>query len=175
MPDNTQINTGTGGDLIASDIITTLNGAADATGAKAQRAKIGWGQDGTFNDVASTNPLPVIDTPDSTSTYSPNNATTTVYAASLVVKASAGNLFSLTGYNSKTSSQFIQIHNTASLPADTAVPVLIFFVPASSNFSLDFGGKFGRYFSTGITICNSSTGTTKAIGAADCWFDAQYK
>jgi hypothetical protein len=112
--------------------------------------------------------------PDATSTYAPTNATSTAYETNRVIKGSAGVLFSLTGYNSKTSAQFIQLHNASSLPADTAAPVITFTVPASSNFSWDLGGKFGRYFSTGIVICNSSTGATKTIGSSDCWFDAQY-
>jgi hypothetical protein len=104
----------------------------------------------------------------------PTNATTTAYAASLIVKASAGTLYTITGYNSNTAAQFIQIHDSATLPADTAVPKVIFMVPGSSNFSFDVG-PYGRSFTTGITICNSTTGPTKTIGAANCWFDAQYK
>ena len=123
--------------------------------------------------IATDDVVQVKTVPDATATYAPTNATTTAYAASLIAKAAAGKLLMITGYNSKTTSQFIQVHNTATLPADTAVPVLIFTIPPTSNFSLDMG-SYGRFFSTGITICNSSTGPTKTIGAADCWFDVQY-
>jgi hypothetical protein len=111
--------------------------------------------------------------PDATSTYAPTNSTSIAYESNRVVKASAGVLFSITGYNSLASAQFIHLHNSVSLPAEGSVPVVIFKVQASSNFSFS-ADKFGRYFSVGIVICNSSTGPTKTIGASDCWFDVQY-
>lgn len=58
MADNTTLNTGTGGDVIATDDITTLNGGA-VSGVKAQRVKVGFGVDAAFRDVESSNPLPV--------------------------------------------------------------------------------------------------------------------
>ncbi len=102
-----------------------------------------------------------------------SNASTTVYATSLVIKATAGRLYGISGYNSKGSAQFIQLHDSATLPADTAIPIVTITVPASSNFSIDFGAV-GMTFTTGIVASNSSTGPTKTIGSADCWFAARY-
>lgn len=116
-------------------------------------------------------PAPVTLAP-SADTSGPRNATTTAYAASLVVKATPGLCFGLCGYNSG-SAQFVQLHDAASLPANAAVPVFTILVPATSNFAVDFG-TYGRQFTTGIVACNSSTGPTKTIGSADCWFDVQY-
>lgn len=98
----------------------------------------------------------------------------TAAAASLVIKASAGTLMSLVGYNGKASAQFIQVHNTTTVVADTAVPIYSFTVPAVSNFSLDVPVS-GSPFTTGIMVCNSSTQATKTIGSADCWFTAVIK
>lgn len=110
--------------------------------------------------------------PPSGSTNALTNVTSTAYETSHVLKNAAGRLYSLTGYNSKNGSQFIQLFNSATVPSDTSVPVVTFLVQASSPFSLAYP-EYGRYFSTGIAISNSSSGPTKTIGSADCWFDAQ--
>ena len=52
MADNTTLNTGSGGDTIASD---------DISGVKHQRVKIQYGADGSATDVSDTNPLPIDD------------------------------------------------------------------------------------------------------------------
>jgi hypothetical protein len=102
------------------------------------------------------------------------NSTSTAYEASRVIKANPGTLFGMSGYNSKVSAQFIQIYDNTAVPANGDLPVVMFAVSAASNFSIDFGVN-GRNFSRGIVVGNSSTGPTKTIGSADCWFDAQYR
>lgn len=61
MADNTTLNSGTGGDVIATDDVTSLNGGA-SSGIKVQRVKVMFGSDGSATDVDSANPLPVIQT-----------------------------------------------------------------------------------------------------------------
>lgn len=102
-----------------------------------------------------------------------NNSTTTAYAANLVVSTVGVTVYGLSGYNSKGSAQFIQIHDASSLPADTAIPSFLMTVGASSNFSHSFGDK-GMQFQSGCVVCNSSTGPTKTIGSADCFVNVQY-
>lgn len=51
MADNTVLNTGTGGDVIATD---------DIAGVKYQRVKVVYGVDGAATDASATNPLPVV-------------------------------------------------------------------------------------------------------------------
>tara|TARA_R110000868_G_scaffold405128_1_gene684126 strand:- start:229 stop:981 length:753 start_codon:yes stop_codon:yes gene_type:complete len=58
MADNTILNLGTGGDTIATDDLTTLNGGV-VSGVKAQRTKVGWGADASFRDVSGVYPLPI--------------------------------------------------------------------------------------------------------------------
>lgn len=104
----------------------------------------------------------------------PVNKTGNAYVNALVVKSGSGTLWGFSGYNSNTAAQFVQVHDANSVPADGQIPKILLAVPPSSNFSVDFGQR-GRAFSQGIVICNSSTGATKTIGSADCWFDVQYE
>ena len=58
MADNTALNSGSGGDVIATDELVTLNGGA-SSGVKVQRVKVGHGADGNLTDVSAANPLPI--------------------------------------------------------------------------------------------------------------------
>lgn len=99
------------------------------------------------------------------------NATTAAYANSLIASATPASLAGITIYNSSASTQFIQFHDSATLPADTAAPKFFIEVLSGSSRMIEFLRP--REFVNGIVVCNSSTATTKTIGSADCWFDVQ--
>lgn len=104
---------------------------------------------------------------------SASTVNSTAYEPSRIFKVTPGALVSLSGFNNSASAQFIQIHNAIALPIDGAAPIAFFTVPAASNFSFSFPTPLTM--SVGITICRSSTGPTKTIGAgaADVWFYGQ--
>jgi hypothetical protein len=108
----------------------------------------------------------------------PISATTAALASSLVVCAGACRLIGLSGYSNKAAAQFVQLFDAAGVPADGAVPVVVFAVgigggAATGTFSVYYGSA-GRWFDRGVVVVNSSTAATKTIGSADTWFDAQY-
>lgn len=59
MADNTTLP-GTG-EKIATDELALLNGATADAGLKVQRVKVGYGPDGSLQDVTGDAPLPVVD------------------------------------------------------------------------------------------------------------------
>jgi hypothetical protein len=98
----------------------------------------------------------------------------TAYEASRVIKTGSGTLVFVSVYNSKASAQFIQLFDSVTVPADTAVPIMTATVPASSNYT--FSVPFtGMPFNTGIAISNSSTGPTKTAGSNDCFYTVVVK
>jgi hypothetical protein len=103
----------------------------------------------------------------------PLNFHSQALTASIVVKPTAGYLLGLTVNNTKASAQYLLLFDSATLPADGAIPCTSFTMPASSHLAIYFNTP-GRAFQTGISACNSSTSATKTIGSADCFFDAQF-
>lgn len=103
----------------------------------------------------------------------PSNNKTTVLAASLVVVAASCRVVEIRVTNTKASAQYIQLHNSTTLPADTSVPFDIFYVPALTTVSYSPSSEV--FLSNGLVVCNSSTAATKTIGSADCWFNVDYR
>lgn len=102
----------------------------------------------------------------------PLNATSRAYEASHVVKTGGGQLYGFSGYNSGPA-QWIQVLDAQTLLADGAIPGPILEVATLSAFAMDWG-DVGRNFYVGIVILCSTTGPTKTLGSANCWFDVQY-
>lgn len=102
----------------------------------------------------------------------PFNIHSIAYEASRIVKAGPGILFGFTVYNSNAATQFLQVFDQFTVPVEGAAPAALFTVAGASTFAAQW--LPGRTFTTGCIIVNSSTGPTKTIGAADCWFDCQY-
>ena len=92
-----------------------------------------------------------------------------VYENSKILKTGPGVLLSLSGYNSKGSAQWIQIHDSATVPAESAVPLMILSAATVANFAFTLPPG-GLTCINGITVTNSGTGPTKTIGSADCFF-----
>ena len=90
-----------------------------------------------------------------------------------VMLSGSGRLISLIGYNSGPA-QFVQVFNSATVPANGTAPAICFAVQAASNFSLDLVAT-GFPFTTGISVSNSSTVPTKTAGASDIFFTATVK
>ena len=112
--------------------------------------------------------------PDGTGEFAASAYASAAYEKGNIAKNTAGVLFGLFGYTSLTTGQWVQVHDAAGLPSNGAVPKIILYVPAAGNFSADFG-IYGVGFNKGIFICNSTTGPTLTLGAADTWFNSVHK
>lgn len=102
----------------------------------------------------------------------PYNSYSLKYENARQIAAGRSLLLGLTVFSSNVASQWVQLFDSLTLPADGTPPVWIQTVAATGN--LGFLWIPGRVFEAGIWACNSTTGPTKTIGAADCYFDAQW-
>lgn len=94
-------------------------------------------------------------------------------AASLIVKASKGYLIAVHLINTNVGARFLQVFDSATLPADTTVPLISISVPAGGTFLLNFA-PFGLLMQNGIAVCNSTTAATKTLGSADSFISAAF-
>lgn len=76
-------------------------------------------------------------------------------------------------YNSNASTRYIQFFDANLVPADTAVPLMVWPLATATGYEFVWFDS-GRQFQTGLVLCNSSTATTKTLGAADSFFDVQF-
>ena len=82
-------------------------------------------------------------------------------------------VYGFTVYNTKAAAQFLNVFDASTVPADTAVPLFSFALPAHNGVGFGWQPN-GRQFQTGLVLCNSSTDATKTIGSVDCFFDVQF-
>lgn len=101
----------------------------------------------------------------------PNDPGTSL-VASRVISTRPVKLYAVIVYNGSGSTQFVQIHETTTLPANGVAPKIpSIAVAAGTTVMVDVGGQVGMDLDA-LTICNSSTAATKTIGSADCMISA---
>jgi hypothetical protein len=87
-----------------------------------------------------------------------------------VVKAAAGRVYMIRGYNAAAAVRYLKIYNKATAPTvGTDTPILTFALKPSDNFDIDFQA-IGYYFATGIGFAlttGSADADTGALTAAD--------
>lgn len=93
----------------------------------------------------------------------------------LVVKAAAGVLHSIVGAVISGEDGYIQVHDSATQPADTAVPELSYFVGAASDPQPVNIPLPGHVCTTGITLVWSSTAATLTAGTAKLFLTAYFE
>jgi hypothetical protein len=89
--------------------------------------------------------------------------------ASKILVARPAALVSLSGHT--TAAGFVQLFDSATLPADGAVPVIAIKVGANTDFLIERAAPVA--FAAGIVAVFSSTLDTKTISSASCLFAAQ--
>ena len=102
------------------------------------------------------------------------NSDTQDFAASGVIKATPAVFYEVNGYNSSGSTRYFQIFDSATVPADGAIPACVpVAVPPYGLFSLSFAQ--GLFLGTGLSWASSSGAGTKAVTGADLWVTITYK
>jgi hypothetical protein len=109
-------------------------------------------------------------TPTASSSFAIAPGSSSALETSHVLKASAGNLYSL-NVTTTTVNGFLMTFNATTVPADGAVsPVYCLPVPAGSAFSISFSGAPPDAYTTGIVAVFSTTGPFTKTSSATAFF-----
>lgn len=158
MADDTTISAGTGGDVIATDHVSTLNGAAvtpSATTPKVQRVKVAYGDDGTSRDVSTTFPLPVTNA----SLPLPTGAATTAAQTDGTQKA-------INRGGAKGTTAAADVTSTAEGANNQALDVQVYHGGAAVD-PRDVSDRAGRALGVVASITNALPAGTNNIGDVD--------
>lgn len=106
--------------------------------------------------------------PLSVATYCPSLFTNRGANNTLNVKASVGNVFSLSCFNTTASVRYVGLYNTATVPVNTNVPIVSFLVPGNAQIVIgqDYFSSSGLNFTTGIAFAISTTMDTLTLASA---------
>lgn len=102
----------------------------------------------------------------------PVNANPVVLSASFLAFTGGGRLSDLVVYNSDTATTYVQLFDSQAIPADGLVPYMVWQLPTLSTLTLEW--RRPKLFQRGCWIINSSTDTTKTLGAAKLLIDVSY-
>jgi hypothetical protein len=91
--------------------------------------------------------------------YNPTLYTNLGAATKANIKATPGIVVSIYGFNANNAVRYLQLHNKATAPAGTDVPLYSFLVYGNGSVVIgsDFWTQNGAYFSTGIGFAWSTT------------------
>lgn len=96
------------------------------------------------------------------------------FAASAILKATGGRLEWVEVYNASGSTLYLQLFDSATLPANGAVPIAVVQVPTKNTVAIDYS-QSPFPFDNGIVACLSSTDITKTIhGSPEGLFTAVF-
>jgi hypothetical protein len=119
------------------------------------------GEDST-NDLIATANKPV-----ASGTYSGTAFAAFLSDVDIAVKATAGNILSVTCSSMNEAVRYLQVHNKATAPAGGDVPIFSFSIPAGTStqpaikeVGREFFGDGGYYCATGIAVGVSTTAAT---------------
>ena len=104
--------------------------------------------------------------------YPLNQYSSGTLAVSASVKASSGKVVTAVVTNSTATGVYFQIHDKASAPASTEVPLVSVYVPGNTTFQ--FQKDYSIYCATGIAFGTSSTAATYTAAAGSLFTFIQY-